>query len=112
MALDSCILYKENIPQDMRPMTWLDYTIKIIEGLVNEWLQDNKYAAGWSGTAGICNTGDDCKYVTKLPEKKEKDCCVCNKRTEHGKGKRSSRTVCAKCNIGLQQTVLSRAPVF
>ncbi|PNF31176.1 hypothetical protein B7P43_G15164, partial [Cryptotermes secundus] len=37
-----------------------------------------------------------------LPARKEKDCCVCNRRTRLGKGqRRRSRTICAKCEKGL-----------
>jgi hypothetical protein len=41
--------------------------------------------------------GDDAKYLRKLPRKKE-DCCECNNRANHGKGRgKRLGTVCAKC---------------
>jgi hypothetical protein len=55
MVLNSYILCKENIPQDTRPMSWLDYMIQITEALADEWLQEN-YAAGLSGTGGTSDT--------------------------------------------------------
>jgi hypothetical protein len=59
------VVCNKNIPQDMRPMTQSDYTVKITEGFANEWLQENNYAAGQSGTRGISDTGDNCKYLLK-----------------------------------------------
>jgi hypothetical protein len=44
------ILYKENIPHDTRPLSLLDYMIKVTEAFASEWLQGNNYAAGPSGT--------------------------------------------------------------
>jgi hypothetical protein len=49
MVLNSYILYKKNIPQDTRPVTPLDYMIKITEPVANKWLQGRKYAVWLSG---------------------------------------------------------------
>jgi hypothetical protein len=59
MVLNSYILNKENIPQDTRPMTWLDYAIQIIEALADELLQEKNYAGGLSDTGGTSDIGDD-----------------------------------------------------
>jgi hypothetical protein len=44
------ILYRVNIQQDTRPMTIIDYMIKITETLANE---GKNYATGPPGTDGI-----------------------------------------------------------
>jgi hypothetical protein len=57
---------QRNIPEDTKPITMLDYTIKITEELASEWLQEKNYAAGQPGTEGTTDT-DNCKYPRKLP---------------------------------------------
>jgi hypothetical protein len=98
MLLNSYILYKENIPAGSKPMSRLDFNIKIIESLGEEWLQEKKNVP----TAGPSYAGENKgKHLRKLPPGKLKDCCVCNKR-KLGKGqRRRSRTICAKCEKGL-----------
>ena len=73
----------------------LDYTIKTVDALSKEWLEEK------NSEVGILRTNNDeneTKLIRKLPAKKEKDCCVCSKRTKNG---RRSRTVCVKCEKGL-----------
>jgi hypothetical protein len=54
----------------------------------------------------------DCKYLRKLSGK-ERDCCVCNKRTKHGKGnKRRQTTICAKCNKGFTDSAFQSLSVI
>jgi hypothetical protein len=80
-------------------MSRLDYTIKIVDTLSKEWLEEKNSGVGILGKK---NDENDTKLIRKLPPKKEKDCCVCSKRTKNGPVKwRRSRTVCVKCEKGL-----------
>ena len=80
-------------------MSRLDYTIKIVDALSKEWLEEKNCAVGILGTN---NDENVTKLIRKLSAKKEKDCCVCSKRTKKGPVKRRrSRTVCVKCEKGL-----------
>lgn len=100
MVLNSYILYTENILPNTKPMTRLNFTIKIIEALSADWLAEKNSDGAGPSTAR--DDGDESKYLRKLPGQKQKDCCVCNKRSKHGDGKRRrSKTVCAKCGKGL-----------
>jgi hypothetical protein len=81
-------------------MSRLDYTIKIVDALSKEWLEEKNSEVGISGTN---NDENDTKLIRKLPAQEEKDCCVCSKRTKNGPVKRRrSITVCVKCEKGLQ----------
>jgi hypothetical protein len=80
-------------------MSRLDYTIKIVDALSKEWLEEKNSEVGILGTN---NDKNDAKLIRKLPAKKEKNCCVCSKRMKNGPFKRRrSRTVCVKCEKGL-----------
>jgi hypothetical protein len=45
MALNSYILYTENIPHDRKQITHIGYMVQKNDGLANEWLQEKYYAA-------------------------------------------------------------------
>ena len=99
MILNSYIIYKQNLSAGCNAMSRLDYTIKIVDALSKEWLEEKNSEVGILGTNNVEN---DTKLIRKLPAKKEKDCCVCSKRTKNGPVKRRrSRTVCVKCEKGL-----------
>ena len=99
MILNNYIIYKQNLSAGCNAISRSDYTIKIIDALSKEWLEEKYYAVGILGTT---MTKNDTKFIRKLPAKKEKDCCVCSKRTKNGPVKRRrSRTVCVKCEKGL-----------
>ena len=71
-------------------MSRLDYTIKIVDALSKEWLEEKNSEVGILGTN---NDENDTKLIRKLPAKE--DCCVRGKRTKNGPVKRRrSRTVC------------------
>jgi hypothetical protein len=53
---------------------------------VEECLHEKKSIAGPSSMGDTWGSGS--KYLRKLTGKKEKDCSVYRKRTEHGEGKR------------------------
>jgi hypothetical protein len=92
MVLNSYITYKENIPAACKPMSKLDYTIKIVNSLSKEWLQERNGAAWTSGTK---NEETESKFLRKLPAKKEKDCCVYSKGLKDGPvTRRRPRRVC------------------
>jgi hypothetical protein len=92
-------IYKQNLSAGCNTMSRLDYTIKIVDELSKEWLEEKNSEVGILGTN---NDESDTKLIRKLPAKKEQDCCVCNKRTKNGPVKRRrSRTVCGKCEKGL-----------
>jgi hypothetical protein len=99
MLLNSYILYKENNPADSKPMTRLEFNIKIVESLGEEWFREKKNVP----TAGPSDEGQNQgKHLRKLPPGKVKNCCVCSKSTKLGKGaRRRSRTICVKCEKGL-----------
>jgi hypothetical protein len=72
MVLNSSVTYNES-----KPMSRLDYTVKITDALSKEWLQEKNCAAGISSTG---NEETDSKHLKKLPAKKRNKCvrvCVC-----------------------------------
>lgn len=104
MILNSYILYKENVPRGDKIMNRFDFNVKIIESLSKDWLQEKH---GGGVLPGPSRNTDN--ILTKLPGRKEKDCCVCNERTAAGVGKRKrSRTVCGRCEKGLHGHCLSK----
>jgi hypothetical protein len=50
VVLNSHIIYKENVSAGCNPMSRLGYTIKVVDALSTEWLQEKNSAAGISGT--------------------------------------------------------------
>lgn len=107
MVLNSYILYKTNTS---KPLTRLDFIISIIEDISKEWLQHKNGCRPISPNVSeeICadqQGGGDAvqnKYFEKLPNKKEKNCCVCSIRSTKAGGKRKKSTFqCKKCKKGL-----------
>jgi hypothetical protein len=84
MILNSYIIYKQNLSAECNMMSKLDYTIKIVNALSKEWLEEKNSEVGILGTN---NDENDTKLIRKMPAKK-KDCCVCSKRTKNGPVKR------------------------
>jgi hypothetical protein len=81
-----------------------DFTVRIIKGYGNGWLQKKVHVADLSGTGAASSKEGSSKYsyMKTLPGKREKEYCLYSKRTKHGKGRRRRyRTVYAKCNRGL-----------
>jgi len=74
IVLNSYIIVKEIMPAGSKPVSRLDYTIKIVEALSEEWLKKNTTA----GISGTRNKQTDSKYLRKLSAKKEKNFCVCS----------------------------------
>jgi hypothetical protein len=99
MLLNSYNLYKENIPAGSKPMSCLDFNIKLLNLWVRNGLGGRKKNVPTAGSSDSReNKG---KHLRKLPPGKQKDCCVCNKR-KLGKGeRRRSSPICAKCEKGL-----------
>lgn len=92
MVLNSCILYKENLTYGKRPLSRQHYTISIIEELGSVWLQEKQNRDMQPGSSDTL-----LKKLIKLPNKKEKECCVCSVRGKKGREQRKrSRTVCGK----------------
>jgi hypothetical protein len=92
MILNSYIIYKQNLSARCNTISRLDYTIKIVDALSEKWLEEKNSGVGILGTK---NDEKGIKLIRKLPAKKEKDCCVCSKRTKNGPVKRQrSGTVC------------------
>jgi hypothetical protein len=114
MVLVIYVIYKENIYARCKPVFRLDHTIKIVDAVGEECLQENS-AAGLSGTKNETYS----YHLREVPTKKEKDFCVWSTRTKHRPVKRwRSRTVCIECEKGLhrecfhQGCVLCRALVY
>ena len=72
-------------------MSRLDYTIKIVDTLSKEWLEEKNSEVGILGTNNVKN---DTKLIRKLPAKKEKDCCVCSKERRMGQLKGEDPELC------------------
>jgi hypothetical protein len=96
MILNSYIIYKDNLPETTKPLTRLKFIISIIGDLSEEWLQVK------NGLPAVERSNSVRKLET-LPNRKEKDCCVCSNREKNrGVGKRRrSRTICTKCQKGI-----------
>ena len=90
MILNSYIIYKQDLSAGCNAMSRLDYTIKIVDALSKEWLEENCAV----GILGTNNDENDTKLIRKLPAKKEKDCCVCSKRTRKGQLKGEDSELC------------------
>lgn len=108
MVLNSYIIYKLNT--DNRPLSRLDYTVKLVEELSQEWLafQEDRPIL-YESTNQSRRSGDTepSKFFEKLPSKKEKNCCVCSKMSTQAGGKRKKSTfVCTKCKRGLHPKCL------
>ena len=80
MILNSDIIYKQNLSAGCNTMSRLD-TIKIVDALSKEWLEEKNSEVGILRTN---NDENDTKLIRKLPAKKDKDCCVCTKERRMG----------------------------
>lgn len=100
MVLNAYILYKMNCSTNKKPISRLDFTIAIIQHLEKEWLKEKDETGlqcGASSDASARGSG-----LTKLPDKKERNCCVCSKEsTQQGGKRKKTRTACSKCGRGL-----------
>ena len=78
---NSYIIYKQNLSAGCNTMFRLDYTIKTVDALSKEWLEEKNSEVGILRTN---NDENDTKLIRKLPAKKDKDCCVCTKERRMG----------------------------
>ncbi|KAG8248860.1 hypothetical protein J6590_108442 [Homalodisca vitripennis] len=88
MILNSYILYKMNCKD--KPKSRLNFTINVIETLAQDWLIAKNIPANLGGGDGqmpLSRFGMD-----KIPEKKEKNCCVCSTK----KSKKENKTALFK----------------
>jgi hypothetical protein len=76
MILNSYIIYKQNLSAGCNTMSRLDYTIKIVDALSKEWLEEKNSKVGILGTN---NDENYTKLIRKLPAK---DLCVQQKNEE------------------------------
>lgn len=105
MIINSYVLYKLNTK---KPLSHLEYTVSIIEDLSTEWLiqqegipnlvetshlnQRGRRSQGGGGGA----TSISEKYFEKIPDKREKNCCVCSAASTKAVGKRKKQHLCAR----------------
>ncbi|KAG8254840.1 zinc finger protein [Homalodisca vitripennis] len=107
MILNSYILYKENT---INSMSRLKFTVTLVHSLSEEWFdvkeQRPAIAADFNNIVQEEQGGGDADqlsmYFEKVPDKKQKNCCVCSaaSTSRGGKRKKSSYT-CRKCKKGL-----------
>ncbi|XP_033755737.1 piggyBac transposable element-derived protein 4-like [Pecten maximus] len=96
ILMNSYILYKENTA--LRAKSRLQYIQAVIEALAGTKKPDNPRRRAVKKVSLIT-----------LPQKKEKDCCVCSSRMRHGRGiRRRSRTICSLCERGLHRQCIGR----
>lgn len=109
MVLNSFLLYKMNTD---KPLSRLDYTISVIEDLSKDWLSMQERRPNISDLADITPTrvsragGGDADrsnpQIEKIPDGREKNCCVCSKESTQKGGKRKKSTfMCTTCKKGL-----------
>lgn len=91
VILNSYILYKLN---STRPLSRLDYIISIIEHIEKEWLKTKNSRPNDNSPGARDNAenggGDACvnTFFEKLPNNREKNCCVCSSESIKAGGKR------------------------
>lgn len=71
----------------------------MVKEITNTYMEEMDHLAGLSSTTRRFEFDPWKDVLIRLPGKKEKDCCVCNRRAE-GK-RRRSKTMCMKCERGL-----------
>ncbi|PNF14860.1 hypothetical protein B7P43_G05151 [Cryptotermes secundus] len=93
------------LPQDCGQVlleSWTEEPVKredMMKENTNGSVEQMDHLAGLSSTPRRFQFDPWRDVLIRLPGKKEKDCCVCNRRADGRR--RRSRTVCAKCERGL-----------
>lgn len=101
LVLNAYILYKEKCMNSNcnRPMSRLQFTVKIVESLSDEWLSKK---ANRQDVTRQPSKRIDTPKIEKLPGRQERNCCVCSAASTQAGGKRKkSRSICIKCKRGL-----------
>ncbi|XP_069129031.1 piggyBac transposable element-derived protein 4-like [Argopecten irradians] len=93
ILMNSYILYKKNTSRQ-KVKSRVEYIRTVIEALAGTKKPSNPRRRFTAKTV----------MPITLPQKKEKDCCVCSSRLRHGRGtRRRSRTICSLCHRGLHR---------
>jgi hypothetical protein len=100
MILNLYIIYKENnTGQDLNR---LKFTLSIIQSLSKEWLAQRDVPAHLAGGDGPHGVPVRHFGMETLPDRKERNCCVCSPVSIAAGGKRKkSRTICIRCLKGV-----------
>lgn len=100
MVLNSYILYKQQCTE--KPMSRYDFMVSIIEYVSDEWLPHRNRP---HATQPVAGNPRDPKSLITLPDKKERNCCVCSAiSTQQGGKRKKARTACNKCSKGCHGT--------
>lgn len=110
MMLNSYIIYHNNTD---KPLNRLHYTVSVIEDLAKDWLALQENRPNVADLANITpnriskvgaggDTGIIFGLIEKIPDGREKNCCICSKLSTQAGGKRKkSSFMCVKCKKGL-----------
>lgn len=99
MMTNLYILYKNNTD---KPLSRLNFTVALVEGLAAEWLGDQ-------APERMQRPGSSGDPLDILPERKERNCSVCSKISTSAGGKRKkTRYICKLCNKGVHPLCLPK----
>lgn len=102
IILNSYILYKQNTD---KPIQRIDYTVQLVEELSKDWLlqkEGRTFTPVRTPGGGGGDAVSPDSFFEKLPNKMEKNCCVCSKASTQAGGKRKKSTfICKRCKKGV-----------
>lgn len=100
MVLNSYTLYKNNTDN---PVCRLQYISNLVDELTVEWADVRGVGLGTpQNQVNNANNGGAKTFFEKIPDGKEKNCCVCSAESTKSGGKRKKSTfMCVNCKKGL-----------
>ena len=96
MMLNAWIIHKENQQPGTSPKEHVVFLKEVVQGLAAAQIDRRKL----QHRQPVQGDGDG-PHLRRLPEKRERDCCVCSDRER--RIRRRSRTICDKCGKGLHR---------
>ena len=94
MMLKAWIIHKENQQPGTSPKERVVFLKEVVQGLAAAQIDRRRLQHGQP----VQGDGDG-PHLRRLPEKRERDCCVCSDR----RIRRRSQTICDKCGKGLHR---------